>query len=240
MKKIFVSIVAAMACMGLSLAQQNFKVEADGEAIAKGDTIVVSGVIDDDVHLELEVKLVFANTSSKVLYLQPIFNTDNVPAGGTPMFCARNCFANINNISVIEIEANGFLGRDEDDEDAHIAYTPNADLDIALLGCAFIDTVAHDTLEFFVKFIPQKENIGASIERNELAGVSVYPNPANGVFNLNVPARANVEIFNANGQVVRQMEVAAGLTSMQLGNAGVYFIRVRANGQEAVKRVVVR
>lgn len=78
-------------------------------------------------------------------------------------------------------------------------------------------------------------------ENNELAGVSVYPNPSNGEFNVVVPVRAEVEIFAANGAVVKRFAVAEGTTQVRLNNSGVYFVRFTAqNGQVAVKRVVVR
>lgn len=78
-------------------------------------------------------------------------------------------------------------------------------------------------------------------ENNELAGVSVYPNPSNGEFNVVVPVSAEVEIFAANGAVVKRFAVAEGTTQVRLNNSGVYFVRFTAqNGQVAVKRVVVR
>ena len=78
-------------------------------------------------------------------------------------------------------------------------------------------------------------------EGAELAGVNIYPNPNDGKFNVVVPVDATVVVFTANGQVVRRMEVAAGVHSLQLANSGIYFVRLTAaNGQSAVKRVVVR
>lgn len=77
-------------------------------------------------------------------------------------------------------------------------------------------------------------------EGNELAGVSVYPNPNDGVFYVTVPVNAMVEVFTMNGQMVASKMVAAGRNAMRLESAGMYFVRVRANGQEAIKKVVVR
>ncbi|MCM1532159.1 MAG: chitobiase/beta-hexosaminidase C-terminal domain-containing protein [Bacteroides sp.] len=77
-------------------------------------------------------------------------------------------------------------------------------------------------------------------EGKELAGVSVYPNPSDGRFSVSVPVNAVVEVFAANGRMIKRVNVSAGENAMQLDNAGVYFIRVRANGQETVKKVVVR
>ena len=87
-----------------------------------------------------------------------------------------------------------------------------------------------------------KEQSGDStaIEANELAGVSIYPNPTDGEFSVVAPANAQVEIFNAAGVLVKRMVVAEGMAQVRLNNSGIYFVRVRANGQMAVKKVVVR
>lgn len=77
-------------------------------------------------------------------------------------------------------------------------------------------------------------------EENELAGVSVYPNPNKGEFSINVPDNAVVEVFAANGSKVVRVAVSAGKNAMKLDNAGVYFVRISANGQSVVKKVVVR
>ena len=83
--------------------------------------------------------------------------------------------------------------------------------------------------------------VSTAVEGAELAGVNIYPNPNDGKFNVVVPVDATVVVFTANGQVVRRMEVAAGVHSLQLANSGIYFVRLTAaNGQSAVKRVVVR
>ncbi len=83
-----------------------------------------------------------------------------------------------------------------------------------------------------------KENANDAME---LAGVSVYPNPGNGNFNVVVPVKANVEVFNAAGMMISNMTVAEGTSQIRLDNSGIYFVRfTAANGQVAVKRVVVR
>lgn len=77
-------------------------------------------------------------------------------------------------------------------------------------------------------------------ENEELAGVSVYPNPNNGRFNVSVPVNAVIEVFAANGRMVKRADLSAGMNTMQLDNTGIYFVRVRANGQVSIKKVVVR
>lgn len=77
-------------------------------------------------------------------------------------------------------------------------------------------------------------------ESEELAGVSIYPNPSDGEFHVSVPVDAQVEVFTVNGQLVERTALAAGTHTLHVDNSGLYFVRVRANGQEATKKVFVR
>lgn len=86
----------------------------------------------------------------------------------------------------------------------------------------------------------KEDNDTTAVETKELAGVNVYPNPTEGEFNVVAPANANVEIFNAAGVLVKRLTVAEGNVQVRLNNSGIYFVRVRANGQMAVKKVVIR
>lgn len=147
MKKIVVSIVAVLASMGLALAQQTFKMEVKG-----GNTITEGETIELD---SLALRLVISNTSSEELSLQPVFNTDLVPEDvAIPQFCARQCFGSISDIDPLEIEANGFLGKDED---VHLAIIPLKDYDSVVIGCTFTDTKTNESLNFKVKFVPKKK-----------------------------------------------------------------------------------
>ncbi|MCM1042369.1 MAG: chitobiase/beta-hexosaminidase C-terminal domain-containing protein [Bacteroides sp.] len=77
-------------------------------------------------------------------------------------------------------------------------------------------------------------------EGSGLAGISLYPNPNDGMFQICVPVNADIEVFNTNGRTVKKFEVSAGTTSVRLEHSGIYFVRVRANGQTALRKVVVR
>ncbi|MDE7337915.1 MAG: chitobiase/beta-hexosaminidase C-terminal domain-containing protein, partial [Bacteroidales bacterium] len=77
-------------------------------------------------------------------------------------------------------------------------------------------------------------------EDNELTGVSVYPNPNAGTFNVAVPESARVEIFGLNGAMMMSREVNAGTETFSIDHSGIYFVRVMAGNKTAVKRVVVR
>lgn len=234
MKKIFVSIAVALIGMGMVFAQSFTMKTADGKAIANNDTVTVSGVIDIDAgNYDIKLYLELTNTTDKTLKFQPSVDISNLPEGVVVTFCAGSCF-DLSHIPELEVEAGATFGTDKGmDIGCELSFENSP----VVVPCEFVNVETDESLQFYVKFIRLKD---VANENRELAGVSVYPNPADGLFNLNVPARAQVEIFSANGQVVRQMEVGAGQTSLQLNNAGIYFIRVRANGKQAVKRLVVR
>ncbi len=122
------------------------------------------------------------------------------------------------------------------DTAAFVAYTDGIVItkSVTVKAYAKKDTVVSDTTE--VSLIVK----GVSVEDRELAGVSVYPNPSNGRFNVSVPVNATVEVFASNGRLVRRQVVMAGETAMELDQAGIYFVRVAAEGQVAISKVVVR
>ncbi|MDE5575011.1 MAG: T9SS type A sorting domain-containing protein [Bacteroidales bacterium] len=239
MKKFVISILAVVAGMSL-VSAQNFTVSANGSKIAKGDTVTVTGAISENGG-DLYAYLTITNNTEDTVRIKPTFDLTNVPEGNMVAFCSGNCFPDINDLPVLTIEPGKTLGEGDFDRTDLQYMLVKAIYDTVVVGCFFTDTASKDTMIFSVRYIPTKPGRpNVANENRELVGVSVYPNPADGLFNLNVPARAQVEIFSANGQVVRQMEVGAGQTSLQLNNAGIYFIRVRANGKQAVKRLVVR
>lgn len=235
MKKIASLLIAAL--IGLSaVSAQNLKLEANGTEVTEGMTITVEG--ESDGWTALTCYMQITNTSDKEIEVKLEFSREGLPEGASAMMCGfGQC--SLNPFVEGVLAAGEIVGNDHD-MPIDIAYTPNEKFEEFVASCTLTDKTNNETLNFSVRFIPTNGGHGTANENRELAGVSVYPNPAQGLFNLNVPARAQVEIFSANGQVVRQMEVGAGQTSLQLNNAGIYFIRVRANGKQAVKRLVVR
>ena len=77
-------------------------------------------------------------------------------------------------------------------------------------------------------------------EDEELAGVSVYPNPSNGLFNIELPVAATIEVFASNGVLTQRVNAAAGVFTLTLDRSGIYFLRIAGEGRTAIKRVVVR
>lgn len=235
MKKIVILIVAALAGMSLSWAQ-NFRFQAGNTIITEGMTLEVTGVVDFDEVYSLIQYFTMTNLTDNEMDVRIDFTRDNLPEGATLMICGWGGCRTDNYVEG-SLDAGGITGGEMEPLD--LTYSPDEAYTPYTSKVKVTDQTSGETLNFNIHFVPTNRANNAN-ENRELAGVSVYPNPADGLFNLNVPARAQVEIFSANGQVVRQMEVGAGQTSLQLNNAGIYFIRVRANGKQAVKRLVVR
>ena len=75
----------------------------------------------------------------------------------------------------------------------------------------------------------------ADVVKND---VSIYPNPSNGVFNIETSERGMVEVFNINGKTIKSFEVT-GNTMVELETAGLYFVKVSNANGTSVKKVVV-
>ena len=70
------------------------------------------------------------------------------------------------------------------------------------------------------------------VEENASANVKVYPNPSDGIFNIEGQNIRKVEVFNAFGQPVFSEETGIGFMKLDLTNraAGVYLIRIVTDG----------
>ncbi len=122
------------------------------------------------------------------------------------------------------------------DTAAFVAYTDGIVItkSVKVRAYAKKGNVVSDTTEVSL-------TVAVSLEGRELAGVSVYPNPSNGRFNVSVPVDGTLEVFCGDGRLVMRRLVVCGEMSVEIGQSGVYFVRVRAtNGQVAVRKVVVR
>ena len=229
MKKI-ISLLAALATGFGFASAQSFTVTCDGKPVTNGSTIEIREMVGSS----MEADFLITSTSTDNVDFSMKFE-DVQPENAIISICGFGGCRMGNSIDNETLEPGKTYGGKDDKID--IAYLLGEDKAQVTMKVTMSDNTAGEDLVFTLVFDPE---MGTANENRELAGVNVYPNPADGLFNLNVPARAQVEIFSANGQVVRQMEVGAGQTSLQLNNAGIYFIRVRANGKQAVKRLVVR
>jgi len=91
----------------------------------------------------------------------------------------------------------------------------------------------------------QTLNVTVCTDINEASkdAVSIYPNPSNGVFNLNfsAPVKGIVEVYNVIGEVVYTAQVMGTNTTIDLSalNAGVYSVKVSADNTNITKSIVL-
>ncbi|MDA3867124.1 MAG: T9SS type A sorting domain-containing protein [Salinivirgaceae bacterium] len=70
---------------------------------------------------------------------------------------------------------------------------------------------------------------------------SIYPNPSNGVFNLDVDGNATVTVMNVAGQIVDSRTINGSQTiTLDNVNAGVYFVRVQVGEDVGTKQLIIR
>lgn len=112
------------------------------------------------------------------------------------------------------------------------------------------NTSAEFTRLVYFTYWPKCFNSTLSVDNVKSAeeAVSVYPNPSNGLVNVELQGalaqNASIEVYNAMGQLVlvKNYSEASGKFEIDLsGNAsGVYTIKLIADGQTVTKRVVLQ
>lgn len=81
----------------------------------------------------------------------------------------------------------------------------------------------------------------ADIKVNEIAGLSVYPNPATDIVTIasNSLATKSVEIFDIVGKKVMQTQTNGTINVSGL-NKGVYILNIEENGKKASRKLVIK
>ena len=69
--------------------------------------------------------------------------------------------------------------------------------------------------------------------------LTVYPNPTNGDFTIALRQTSQINVYNAMGQQILNLNEASGLQHLHLDATGVYFVRISNGNGVEVKKVVV-
>jgi hypothetical protein len=116
-----------------------------------------------------------------------------------------------------------------------------------VVGGAGLD--CDSTEAFTVNFLTSAdpECLGVGVEENEIAQISVYPNPSNGTFTVeieNMENHADMIVLDVAGREVYSQRVAGnGATKQTLRldlNAGSYLLKVVSGGKTQVTRIVIQ
>ena len=96
---------------------------------------------------------------------------------------------------------------------------------------------------YVAKYSPAGDTSGTTDISNPVnsSSLTVYPNPNNGQFTVNLPAAAQVTIYNTLGELIVTENLPKGKQAINLTNkpAGVYYLKANSTtGQQVVKLVV--
>ncbi|MNY16750.1 PKD domain protein [compost metagenome] len=84
----------------------------------------------------------------------------------------------------------------------------------------------------------------ASLETNEIEGLSIYPNPATDKLNIALPNAMNASaiVYSSTGSVIASITNLDAQTelSVQNWNPGVYFVRVQNDDQTSTIKLVIQ
>jgi hypothetical protein len=70
---------------------------------------------------------------------------------------------------------------------------------------------------------------------------NIYPNPSNGVFNIDVDGNATVTVMNVAGQVIDSRTISGSQAiTLDNVNTGVYFVRVQVGENVGTKQLIIR
>ena len=79
-----------------------------------------------------------------------------------------------------------------------------------------------------------------SVEENEFIAATVFPNPNNGEFTVKCDNMTHILIYNVIGSLVKDIEANADSYVIKGLNSGVYFINIKNERNNVIKKVIVR
>ena len=79
-----------------------------------------------------------------------------------------------------------------------------------------------------------------SVMENEINNASIFPNPSNGEFTVQFDNMTHILIYNVIGSLVKDIETNADNYVVKGLKSGVYFVNIRNNDNNIIKKVVVR
>ena len=84
-------------------------------------------------------------------------------------------------------------------------------------------------------------SITATINPLSFPSLTVYPNPSNGNFTVDLPETTQLSVYNTLGELIVTENLPKGKQALNLNNkpAGVYFLKTNSNGQQQVVKLVV-
>ena len=82
---------------------------------------------------------------------------------------------------------------------------------------------------------------GLDVSQNKLSNFKIYPNPSNGVFNIEIDENlinAKATIYNLLGQKIKDFSIKSTTTTAML-NKGMYLLKIEKDGSKTTKKLIV-
>ncbi len=84
-------------------------------------------------------------------------------------------------------------------------------------------------------------SVAVSVENIVAKGISVYPNPCNGVININVNENYKLEVIDITGRIIDTKVLKNNNNNtVNISNQGIYFLRFSNENNTVIKRVIVK
>ena len=83
---------------------------------------------------------------------------------------------------------------------------------------------------------------GLGVDDHEMTTAFVYPNPTTGLFIIEGQDITKVEVYNAQGQLIRTQMISGDRAEIDLSNAanGLYLVRVTGKKGTADETIIIR
>ena len=80
-----------------------------------------------------------------------------------------------------------------------------------------------------------------SVPETDISQAKIYPNPSSGMINLDAIKGAQVQIFNAVGEMVYSLDETTNHQKIDLTNLtkGLYFVQIRKENQHSLKKIIL-
>lgn len=117
----------------------------------------------------------------------------------------------------------------------------------AMIGTSFLfeytvsNGVESDNVFAYVPVVSDPECYTISVGENQLDRIQVYPNPSNGILNIENAENSSLEIVNILGEVVAKEAINTNMKSINISNLpqGNYFVRIATSNGLISKSVTL-
>lgn len=99
---------------------------------------------------------------------------------------------------------------------------------------------ADDIQNYYNNNIQPCNQIFLDAETDNSEIITIYPNPSNGIFYLNIQEDAMINVYNLNGEIFESANVVSGSNELNLNLPnGIYILQIKTNGAIVYKKIEI-